>query len=569
MLDLIIRNGTIVDGTGADRYSADIGVAGGIITAIGDLSNAVAKETIDATGCIVAPGFVDTHTHFDAQIFRDKTCSDAGQNGITTVVMTNCGFGFAPCRPGDRGRYMTMMESVEQIPVAQQEASLPWDWESFPEFIASLERTDKSVNATAFVPLNALMIYVMGIEGAKTRAATPEEMERMKSLLSEALDKGAVGLSLSHLGQNNLHLDFDGSVMPTDVMSIDQACELASVLKERGSGLIQCLSGVPGAPTVEMSERLAEASGRPVLHNLIPTSDFAPRAHVSGLAWLDRMAADGKDMFAASFCSRNWTEITLETSTLHDGDDTFRQLTFAGSTEGRMKLLADEDFRAKLREAYAPEQFIGSGGVIEQFTLVSVGESSNYDDCIGRTLGSVAEERGVPVVDIYADMNLKTGCQATFKSPFTGSTNLDTIRDVFLHDRVVPGGSDGGAHTKIFNGGQWATDFIVNLVRDNGVITLEQAHYKMSNMPCRLLGLLGRGSIELRKAADILVYDLAELYHDTSSFEIAFDLPNGDWRRRVKAGGYRYILVNGELTFQSDKVTEANPGRYLAPSTAA
>src|SRR6056297_2770131 len=174
--DLIIRGGTVVDGTGAPRAQRDVGVRGTRIAAVGDLSRDTASHVIDATGCVVAPGVVDHHTHYDAQIFRDPTCADGGHNGVTSVVMTNCGFGFAPCRPEDRSRYMLMMENVEQIPVSHQEASLPWDWESFPEFLASLAATDKAVNALAYVPLNAVMIYVMGIDAAKSRAATSDEI---------------------------------------------------------------------------------------------------------------------------------------------------------------------------------------------------------------------------------------------------------------------------------------------------------------------------------------------------------------------------------------------------------
>ncbi|HTU00127.1 MAG TPA: amidohydrolase family protein [Rhizomicrobium sp.] len=564
--DLIIANGSIVDGTGFPRFVGDIGVRDGVIVRVGRLKGAPADRVIDATGLIVGPGFVDTHTHYDGQIFWDPTCSNAGENGITTVAMGNCGFGFAPCKPQDRDRAMLMMQTTEQIPAPQLRSGLPWDWETFPELVASMERTPKAVNAMMFMPLNPLMIYVMGIEAAKTRRPTAVEISRMQDLIVEAMDAGACGLSVSSMGTVNNHVDIDGSPMPTDVMNIDDLCKIVAVFRERGDGLIQVISQIGPVGDSEISIRLGEASGRPILHNVFSTSDYTPDLHRKSMAWLDKVLARGIQMYAATVVNRSWNEVDFWNSPgcSMDALAAHRELTVSQTLEAKQTLARSEDYRKRFRDTYDPVMFEATAGGLERYVVVTLGESAlSGNRYIGRSLGDIAADEKKSVVDVYLDLALESRFDLVLKTPSISARDPNKTVELISHSHVLAGASDGGAHTKIWSGGCWTTDLMMWLVKENPLMTLEQMHYGLSYQPARVLGLRDRGALLEGMAADILVYSLDELFFDRSVYEVVHDMPNNDWRRRARAGGYRWIVVNGEVTFSKDVRTNATPGRYL------
>jgi N-acyl-D-aspartate/D-glutamate deacylase len=291
--DLVIRNGTIVDGSGDPRYVADIAVSDGRIVSI-DASGMSGDVELDALGLIVAPGVIDVHTHYDAQIFWDPYCTNSGWHGVTSVVVGNCGFGFAPCRSENRERLMRMMESTEQIPADAIKYALPWSWETYPEWIDCVRRLPKGVNIGSYLPMNSLMMWVMGVAAAKTRAATEEERAEMRRLLHESMDAGALGFSFSFLQDHNSHKDLDGTPMITDTMQIEEAYNLAEVLRERGKGVIQCLISLPDVDSHrEEVENLAQLSRQTVLQDAIISFRSTPDSHIPELAWLDDVAAKG------------------------------------------------------------------------------------------------------------------------------------------------------------------------------------------------------------------------------------------------------------------------------------
>ena len=293
--DTVIRGGTVVDGTRLPRFQADVGIKEGRVAKIGLIDAPGDAKVLEAADCIVAPGFVDLHTHYDAQIHWDPYCTISGWHGVTSVVLGNCGFGFAPCKPEDRERSLLMMTRNEQIPYESMKAGMPWRWETFPEWLDALENLPKGVNVVSYVPVSPLMVYVMGLEAAKSRPATKAEQKEMQRLLSEAMEAGACGFSIQRLGKNSVQADYDGTPMPTDLMVDEDILVLADVLRERDEGFIQITQAEGGDLTVadatktrdhEFLERLAERSRRPIIHNSVGVIDDHPEFHVKELAWV-------------------------------------------------------------------------------------------------------------------------------------------------------------------------------------------------------------------------------------------------------------------------------------------
>lgn len=223
-------------------------------------------------------------------------------------------------------------------------------------------------------------------------------------------------------------------------------------------------------------------------------------------------------------------------------------------------MLGDPNYRARLRAAYDPQKFMIVGGDLDRFVVLSVAGSAEYKDIEGQLLGAAAKERGLETIDLFAEVLLGSNGAAIFRSPNATATDASVLRETFMHSHVIPGGSDGGAHLKIFCGGHWGTDFLVNLVRDRAIVSLEEAHHKMSGLPMQVLGIKDRGTIQEGMAADLLVYDIDRLYSDTSAYNHAFDLPDGDWRKQARAGGYDLICVNGKVTFRGGEYTGEAPG---------
>ncbi|MEO6717981.1 MAG: amidohydrolase family protein, partial [Novosphingobium sp.] len=310
--DTIISGGRVVDGTGSPAFYADIGVRSGRVAAVGELSHDEALQRIDANGKIVAPGHVNQHSHYDVALFWDPWCSNAGENGVTTLVNANCGFGIAPIRVADRERAMMMLETTEQIPVAHQRAALPWDWETFPDYLARVEGLRKGVNVLTYLPLNMLLIWVMGVDAAKSRRPTPAEVAEMHRLINEAMDAGALGISMSCMGaEGNSHLDCDGTPMPTDVLDHDVVVEICSALAQRGEGVIQLLSHLIIYGDRSLTERvleMAKGTGVTVIHNAFMTSDIMPEKVEEDLAWLEQMRAKGYDVVGNVLANRGWIE---------------------------------------------------------------------------------------------------------------------------------------------------------------------------------------------------------------------------------------------------------------------
>ena len=568
MYDLLVKDGTVVDGTGAARRTADLAIEAGRIVRIDtDISRSSARQVVEAAGKIVAPGVIDVHTHYDAQINWDPYCTNSGWHGVTTVAVGNCGFGFMPCRASDRDRYMLTMQNTEQVPLQAMRTALNWDWESFPEWLQAMRRCRKGVNLASYLPLNSLMIYVMGYEAAKTRGATAAERQQMRDLLNEAMDAGAIGFSLSHLNEQNTHKDVDGSPMVTDQMQIEDAYYLAEVLRERDQGIIQALVEVPSGSNRHVAEEFARISRRPILHNIIQGFSTRPDYHKSILAWLERCEKEGLQIYSQALQMRAWLEFNVLDNTAWAHVPPFTELVLAGSEGGyaaQARLAQDPGYRARAREQYDPIALAGTGGALDTFFFKDAHGAERWRKHEGKLLSDIAVEEHIRPVDLFLDIIADTGAKADFKTTDLFSSDTDIIAEILTHPRVLLGTSDGGAHVKFFSGGHFATDNILHMVHDTSRMTLEDMHYKLSSLPAQVVGLNERGTLEEGKAADLYVYDYDRLGYDRSGYEIVRDLPGGDWRRTVRAKGIDNIVVNGVMTFVNSETTGAVPGQLLA-----
>ena len=664
--DIIIRGGTIVDGTRAPRFISDIAIKDGRIAKIGGLNGGDADREIDAKGLIVAPGFIDLHTHYDAQIFWDPYCTLSGWHGVTSVALGNCGFGFAPSRVEDQDRSMLSMTRNEAIPYDAMKAGMPWDWITFPDFINSLENTPKGINCLTYVPLTPLYAWVMGWDEAKTRRPTEEELQEMVRLIHEAMDHGACGWSAQVLGETSVQRDYDGTPMITDLLSEHEVLTFAQVLRDRDEGFIELAyqeTGEDGRPLGEETrnffEQVAAVSGRPVLYQAVAPNAVHPEQHRERIRWLESCAERGLRVYGQGATRRGGFELTFEDWNLFDDTPMWREVTL-GDKATRKAKMSDPEMRRKLKEEWdsgtrptlVVQGSVGSLQVLTRKVRIDIGAESDFtrmpakvnvagsdyflvntrdgykllsvvcphqggtigDEgdafvcdthayeyehdggrCItnpelrmksfvvnvvdgrmialapdeteasspqaGLTVQQIADDQGKHVIDTLLDMCVEDDLATEFYADTQGRDQAQYTAEVLDSNHIVAGVSDGGAHVKFLTAGIYPTDMLTWLVRDEKVITLEDAHYKLSFLPAHFGGFKDRGALREGSPADVVIYDLERL--EVLPSEVAEDLPGGEWRRIQKAKGYRYTMVNGEVTFEDGEPTGAFPGRFL------
>ena len=555
--DLLLKGGVVIDGLRTPRYTADVAIADGRIALIGNASAREAKRTYDASGLIVAPGFVDLHTHYDSQVFWDPYCTLSGWHGVTSVAIGNCGFGFAPVKPEHRERAMLTMERNEAVRATTMAAGMPWDWETFPEFLASLERTPKGLNMLSYVGLNPIMSYVMGQEAAKARPATDAERTEMCRILSEALDAGACGFSAQRLGANPVQRDYDGTAMITDLMAEEDLLAFAGVLREKGRGIIQVLG-----ESQELTERLCAASGRPVIWNavviLADQHGVTHGRYKDLLRWFDDANRRGHRIFGQAVTAMNNYEFSLADWNLFDTISAWRNVTM-GSVAERMEKMRNPALRKAIRDGYRPGPL---GSLTNSIPDLTIGESHCEANrgLEGLTIGEVAERQGKHVIDVMLDTALADDLRTVFITP-PQQFDMEAMRELANSPFTLPGISDGGAHMKFMTTGRYPTEFLTHLVRDNDIMDLEQAHWRLSAYPALAAGFTDRGCLREGAPADIVVYDYDNL--KLLPTERRHDFPADDWRLSQKADGYKLTIVNGQVTFEDGECTGATPGVLL------
>ena len=469
---------------------------------------------------------------------------------------------------------MLTMARNEAVPMESMQEGMPWDWETFPEFLDSVERTPKGVNVMSYVGLNPLMGYVMGFQTAKERPATDDERAEMCRLLEEAMDAGACGWSAQVSGTTSVQLDYDGTPMITDTMSERDAVAFAEVLGRLGRGFMQ----VAGQPA--LCEKLAQASGRPVVWNILAAATdqhgAATLAHAPALEWLQAANIErGLRIFAQALTVDVRFEFTLEDWNLFDSSPLWREVTL-GTPAERLEKLRDPERRAGLRAEFDAGRGPVAGGGTEE-REVRVGSSIAELLCEwvtfdaapelrrweGHTVGEIAEAQGKHPVDAMLDLAVGTRLRTGFATPVRG-TSVEAMSAIANSPYALPGVSDGGAHTKFITLGAYPTELLTKWVREHGIMSLEDAHWRLSAYPAMAAGVLDRGYLREGAPADVIVYDMDELAIDPAWVgEAVYDLPGGEWRRVQRAHGYRHILVNGVETFTDGECTGETPGKLL------
>ena len=550
--DLVIRGGTIVDGTGVPRYRADLAIKDGRVAMISGLIKGGGAREIDGGGCIVAPGAIDLHTHYDGQLNWDPYCSLSGWFGVTSLTIGQCGFGFAPTRPEDRDLNMRMMNRIEAIPLESMRLGMRWDWETFPEYLDSLDRQGLGVNIGALFPFSPMRGYVLGMMQARERTSVTEaELNQMKQMFHEAMKAGAFGFAAD---KNMEDRPEDGGWLPSHVASDEEFVELAEVMSEFGVGHIGWTIGAGHSYEFCRDQealliRMMQASGRP-MHVVFGDDE--------GLNWLESARAQGFPVLNQLNTVGASAQFKLEEYNLFDYMPSWVQ-PLVGSPEERLEKLRDASIRPAMKSDM--EKFPSPRTQWDKVTILEVVHERNYQ-YEGKTIEELAEMTGKHPLDAFLDLAVDEELQTEFSHPVAPQDEemrAQRIKNPYNHISL----SDGGAHTRYMVNSVWPIYFLSHWVRDNEVISLEEAHYKMSALPAWFADFTDRGTLRVGDWADIIVYNLEELGHMYEKSIFDTDFPGGERRLIQKPKGLRYTIVNGSVTFEANNCTGALPGKLL------
>lgn len=570
-LDLIVRGGTIVDGSGMGRYRADVGVANGKIVEIGRI-RAPAKQTLDADGLIVAPGFIDGHTHMDAQVNWDPQGSCSCWHGVTTVIMGNCGFALAPCPPDQREWFARCLSAVEDIPLESMLTGIDWNWETFPDYLGTVDRLPKALNYGSYIGHSALRMYVMG-RRALTEQATPDDLARMKGLVREAIKAGAMGFSTSRSGT---HVTPDETPVASRVGDWREIDELVSVMTDLDAGIFQVAPDVSSGPSqrafLERLRKVALDSGRPVMFGTISTKQGeSPNSYRYQLDYLDESIAMGARMFGQTTTKSINAIFALKSYLPFDLLPAWKQLRAMPLAEQK-RAMADPAMRARLvadEASMKPRDntFQGGGAATtdprkpDYANLFAMRDVAWNDP----TVATLAAERGKHPVEVMLDLMLENENQV-FIQPLVNETP-DVVLDMLRHPWTLTTFSDSGAHVCQEMGSSLQTHMLSYWVREKQAFTLEQAVRKMTFDNAAAWELNDRGLVRSGFAADLVVFD--EKTVQPAMPIVESDLPGGARRLVQKAEGIAATVVNGTVAFRDGVATGENGGRLLRGRGAA
>jgi len=560
--DLVIKNGTVIDGSGLPRYRADIGVRGGRITAIGRIRER-ASEVIDADGQVVAPGFVDGHTHMDAQIFWDPLGTCSCWHGVTTVVMGNCGFTLAPCAASDKHLVMRNLERAEDIAAEAMDAGIEWTWTTFPEFLDRVESLPKGINYACYLGHSALRTYAMG-DRAFEQAAGEEDLRSMERELGDAIRAGAIGFTTS---RSPSHETPDRRPVASRVATWAEVRRLCGVMGDLNAGIFELAGeGVDRTTADPQSLReyhvrlrdLAVETGRPVTWGLFSRRDV-PGVWRSYLDLLEETAAAGGRMFAQVHSRALTVVLSFKTNLPFDRLPVWRELRALPLAEQKHRL-RDRELRRRLVEAARERderRAIGAEPRPAAYEWILVMDTPEGPH---RSVADVARERGVDPVEALIDLALEKDLERFFLQPIANE-DQDHALELMRHPRTVVTFSDSGAHVSQIMDASLQTHLLSHWVRGRQAFTLEQAVRMLSFVPATLWGFADRGLIREGLAADLLVFDPETVAPEMP--EVAHDLPAGARRLVQRSRGIAATVVNGEIVLLDGKPTGALPGRLL------
>ena len=564
MYDLIIKNGTVYDGTGDKPFVADIAIKGRKIEAIGELDE-VSKQTINAEGKIVAPGFVDIHTHYDGQVTWDPYLRPSTYHGVTTVFMGNCGVGFSPCKPEERDWLISLMEGVEDIPGTALHEGINWQWESFPEYLDILENKPLAIDVGTQIPHGPVRAYVMGQRGINREEATQEEIDRMSQLVKEAIQAGAFGFSTS---RTEKHRDSSGALTPSITAHKNELVSIANSIGELNSGVLQGISDFYDFETeFDIFKEMSQSSGRPISIT-VEQMDQRPDWWHQLLDGIEAAQNKGINMYGQvpprATGINMGLEVTLNPFTFYPS---FYDLS-KKSLKEKVITMRDPKFKKRLLS----EQPVSIGNpLVEEITqsfnkMFRLGDPANYEPDPDSSFEALAKKQNISPQEIAYDCLLEKEGNALIYHPLFNYLpgNLDFVEKMLNHPYTISGLGDAGAHCGAISDASFPTTLIQHWGRDRTrgkKIPLEKLISMQTLETSRLLGISDRGVLKEGYKADINVIDFDNLtLHEP---EVLHDLPAGGRRLVQKASGYEYTIVSGQIAFENGEATGALNGRLI------
>jgi N-acyl-D-amino-acid deacylase len=562
--DLIIRNGTIVDGLGGEPYVGDVAVRDGSIAAVGSVNGDTAAREIDATGLLVTPGFVDLHTHYDGQSIWSERLTPSSAHGVTTVVMGNCGVGFAPCRQEDHDVLVDVMAGVEDIPGVVMTDGLPWTWETFPEYMDALDRGKRDIDVAAYLPHSPLRVYVMGQRGADREPATAEDLTKMRALAKEAIEAGALGFASSRL---TIHKTESGSPIPSYDAAREEIEEIARGVVDGGGGLLQFVPDIPAGGYEHVLQTVfdvAEDVGLPLTFTLVVANAGDP-TWPDAITMIEKANAAGGDITAQLLPRPIGLIIGLQLSAnpfvLYPS---YREIAHLPLAE-RVAEMRKPEVRARI---LADKPGVGHPilYVAQMWDWIfPLGDNPNYEPDPADSIGARARTKGVNPMEEAYDRLLDDEGHAMLLVATSNLENnsLDTVGELLHRDDVVLGLGDGGAHYGMICDASYSTYFLAHWARDrkSGRFTVPAAVRELTSVPARIAGLGDRGRIAVGYKADLNVIDHAVLALHKPV--ITHDLPAGGRRLDQTADGYVATIVSGEVIAENGVPTDARPGKLI------